>query len=98
MKTYTAREIFRRRFKGSKNFMTPNVEKYGKVNRNVAYELSSGRGFSGGTMYGVTVVAVGKGGKTRSLHEKSKSFSSKSKAMSHVYGLQAKMGKFKKKR
>ena len=37
------------------NFMTPNVERYGQQG-DFVYELSSGEGFTGGTIYGVTVV------------------------------------------
>lgn len=74
----TARGIIQRQYGSSKNFMTPNVIKYGKVNQCTAYELSSGEGFSKNpyqqpydrpTIYGVTVATD----KER-LHDKSKVF------------------------
>ena len=50
----TANEIFRSVVKGT-NFMTPNIISHHKI-KGGAVELSSGKGFSGSTMYGVTVV------------------------------------------
>ena len=45
---------YREYFKG-KNFMTPNVIRYGETD-NFYYELSKGQGISGGDIYGVTVI------------------------------------------
>lgn len=55
-KTMTAREMVKAAYGDSKNFMTPNVVKYGKLDKDTAFELSSGRGFKGETIYGLTVV------------------------------------------
>lgn len=49
-----AREIFKNIVKGE-NFMTPNVLGYYKI-KNGSTELSQGEGFTGNTIYGVTVV------------------------------------------
>ena len=96
-KCLSARVIFRKRFpQRDKNFMTPNVEKFGKVNCNVAYELSSGRGFENDTIYGVTLVSHNpKKGTTRSLHDVSQSFHSKNEAQSFINKLKNKF-KFKR--
>lgn len=76
----TANEIFTSVVKGN-NFMTPNKISYHKI-KNGAVELSSGTGFSGNTMYGVTVVQNGK-------HDAnlSKCFYSKVKAMEYIESL-----------
>ena len=68
MRKLTASEILRRKYKGQRNFMTPNKLKVGKLNPNVAFELSSGRGMldRNSTLYGVTVVSANKSGKTTS--------------------------------
>ena len=90
-KALSASEIFRRRFKGSKNFMTPQIENRGKINRNVAFEVSSGRRIIGkGRMFGVTVVSVAKSGKTRSLHDKSSAFETRGAATSYINKLKRK--------
>ena len=92
-KCLSANAIFRERFpKGDKNFMTPNIEKKGKLNCNVAFELSSGRAlFDDGTLYGVTIVSHNPKKRTaRSLHDDSKSFHSKNDAESYINKLRRK--------
>jgi len=39
----------------NRNFMTPELERYGQQG-DFVYELSSGQGMTGNTVYGVTVV------------------------------------------
>lgn len=51
----TASEICRNVYKG-KNFITPNIIEYIKLNDNSAIELSEGKGFTNNTLYGVSVV------------------------------------------
>lgn len=58
---------FNATFKGHKNFMTPDIVRYGKVGR-LLYELSSGTGFGGDMAYGVTVIDV-KGEKVKGLNK-----------------------------
>ena len=41
-------------FEGS-NFMTPDVIKYGHIDNNRVYELSTGTGFNNNEIYGVTI-------------------------------------------
>ena len=41
----SAKEIFKIEYGNSKNFMTPNILKVGKINHNLAFELSRGTGF-----------------------------------------------------
>ncbi len=85
-KPLTASEIIRRKYKGNKNFMTPNKLKVGKVNKNVAYELSSGSGLGqGNRLYGVRVVSANpKTLKTTKLYKKSKAFGSKNEAEAYI--------------
>jgi len=90
MKTYRAREIIKKAYGTSKNMMTPHVLKYGKINKDMAYELSYGRGFSRARMYGVSVAKMVKGGKAIRSYEDSESFSSKAKAMNHIDYLKSK--------
>lgn len=49
-------QIIQREYGSSRNFMTPNVLRVGKINPNVAFELSTGRGIRDQTIFGVTVV------------------------------------------
>jgi hypothetical protein len=65
MATMTAREILRAEYGDSKNFMTPEVLKVGKIDQGTAYEISSGSGFDPGTtIYGVSIVGVREDGST----------------------------------
>ena len=91
MKKLTATEIIRRQYKGAKNFMTPHKLKVGKINQNVVFELSSGRGFRGGSLYGVTVVSANKHGKTKPQYDISKSFDNKNEAEAYINKLKRKM-------
>lgn len=58
MAALSAREMFRRRYPGGgKNFITPQVVRYGKITPRVAYEVSEGPSFMGlGEVVGVTVL------------------------------------------
>ena len=57
MKTLSARQIFKKKYRDSKNFMTPYVLKYGKINNNLVYEVSSGEGFDHDIIYGITFIS-----------------------------------------
>lgn len=76
----TANEIFTSVVKGS-NFMTPNKISYHEI-KNGAVELSSGKGFSGNTMYGVTVVQ-----NSKHNSDLSECFYSEIKAMEYIDSL-----------
>jgi len=83
----TAREIFIKRFgKDKPNFMTPNIERYGKLSRDIAYELSSGDSLfdRNKRIYGVTIVKVKPDGTTETLFDHSKSFDSKADAQKYI--------------
>ena len=56
-----AAAAFRKVYHGNPNFMTPDILEYGLIPGG-AYELSKGRGFEGGPIYGVTVVKFGPNG------------------------------------
>ncbi len=87
----TAREMFNDRFGRNKpNFMTPDILKYGKLNRNTAYEFSKGKGIIGsGNLYGITLVKVKPDGTTESMFDHSKAFSSKDKAEKYIKELKS---------
>ena len=52
----TVDQAFNKVFNGQTNFMTPTI-KYRKIAGNFGIELSSGRGLSDNTIYGVTVIS-----------------------------------------
>jgi hypothetical protein len=90
-KNLTASEIIKKQYHGSKNFMTPHKLKVGKINKNVAFELSSGSGFtSGSRLYGVTVVS-NKLGRTKAQSNLSKPFETKNDAEAYIRKLKNKM-------
>jgi len=91
---YTASEILRKQFKGQKNFMTPYKLQVGKINRDVAFELSQGKSIFGSSddLYGVSVVALNRRkGETRGLHDLSSAFSSRNEAEAHINKLKRKL-------
>lgn len=49
--------LFNRVYDGGRNFMTPNLVKYGKRGR-LVYEISSGTGMRQQPIYGVTVLEI----------------------------------------
>lgn len=85
MTTKTAREIIHMEYKGSKNFMTPNVIKVGKIKRDMAYELSTGQGLEQKTtIYGVTIVSIDNDNNTTRRTELSKCCHSHAEAMEYI--------------
>lgn len=89
-KTFSAREIIKKEYGSSKNLMTGDILRYGKIKRNKAFELSKGRGFSGKTLYGVSIASISKHGKTRRNYSQSKVFFSKEKAENYIERLKKK--------
>lgn len=83
-----AEQIIRKEYGNSGNFMTPNVIEYGKISRNIAYELSSGTGINYQKIWGVSVVVV-KNGKTE-RSELSKCCHSEKEALDYINELKAK--------
>jgi hypothetical protein len=62
--------VIRKHFKGENNFLTPNIiNREWAIKDKVAYELSTGEGFGGGKIWGVTVVEVEEGGATKQLYD-----------------------------
>ena len=85
MKAPTAKQIIKGEYSGSRNFMTPHVIKYGKMCRNIAYELSSGQGFNRETIWGVSVVMIDEStGKTERLYSDSHMFQSLTDALDYI--------------
>jgi hypothetical protein len=58
--------IFDRTYNGKTNFMTGQIERYGKAGKYL-YELSSGMGINGTRIYGLTVLHLD-GSKTEGLN------------------------------
>lgn len=97
-KKWTASEILGAKYKGEKNMFTPNKIKVGKINPDVAYELSKGKSIfrDNGDLYGVSVVAVNKKKwSTRGLYDLSGAFGSKNEAEAHINRLKKIMRKLK---
>ena len=70
--TREAARIIRNEYRGSWNFMTPDLCSYGLLPWG-AYEISKGLGLRGRPIYGVTVVQLHRdSGRTRRLYEVSK--------------------------
>jgi hypothetical protein len=54
-----ARNIIKKAYGNSKNFMTPKLIRYGKINSRLAYELSYGDGIIENTViFGVSVASM----------------------------------------
>lgn len=70
---------FRQVYNGARNFMTPDLIKYGKRGRHL-YELSKGRGISNAPIYGVTVITID----GEKCHDLSKMFYSYSDAVDYI--------------
>lgn len=70
----SARQIIKKEYGKSRNIMTPNVIRYGKISKNIAYELSSGRGIVNEQIYGVSVVEIDENGETIRRTDLSKMF------------------------
>jgi hypothetical protein len=81
-----ARELISKGYGGSKNFMTPHVVKVGKISRNQAYEISTGRGIEGQPIYGVSVVRKFKG-KVKPVFAKGKLLYSREAAEAYAKSL-----------
>ena len=85
MKALTAREIIRREYSDSKNFMTPTILKRGKMCRNIAYELSQGTGLEHQPIFGVSIVMVDESnGKTERLYNDSHVFETLDLAQDYI--------------
>ena len=68
--------------------MTPRILKYGKINKNVSYELSYGKGLFDEPLYGVTVVSEEKGLVKRE-YDISQAFPSREAAEQYIRELKA---------
>ena len=83
-----ARDLIRREYGASRNFITPRILGYGKLGRNVAYELSVGNAIlQQGLMYGVSIVGEDDRGGTYRSFDFSQSFYSREEAIAYINGL-----------
>lgn len=91
--TEQATKIFKKTYGNSANFMTPDLIRYGLLADYVAYELSSGSGLGGSTLYGVTVLRSTYGRKVEKLRDISKCFDSLAEAELYIKKLTKEMSK-----
>lgn len=80
----TARQIIKREYGNSRNFITPQIIRYGKVDKNLAYELSRGEGIKGEDIYGVSVVELKQDGTTERRIDLSNMFYSLREAQDYI--------------
>jgi len=86
-----AREMIKKAYGNSKNMMTSSVISYGKIGKNMAYELSWGRGIFSPDLYGVTIASV-RGGTAKREDGLSTCFNKKKDAMDYIKELKRKYG------
>lgn len=84
MQHHEIAERFNRVYNGEKNFMTPNIVRYGQKGA-FLYELSNGRGFGDQLIYGVTVITMD-GKKCHSLSDCHQSMAEAEKAIKNLKG------------
>ena len=85
MRTATAREIIRKEYGSSRNFMTPHKVRCGKISRRVAFELSSGSGlFDHSTIWGVSFAEITESGDTIRRTDISEVFDSREDAEAYI--------------
>lgn len=82
----TAENIIQAEYGGSKNFMTPDVIEYRKIDELTAYELSEGEGFiTGDKLVGVSIASYDPETETtKREYELSDSFNSVSQARKYI--------------
>jgi hypothetical protein len=91
-KTLTAREALRIEYGHSRNMLTPDVIRVGKLSRDLAFELSTGSGIEQGTtLYGVSLVRIidHDAGRTERDYERSQVFHSLEDAEAYLESLRA---------
>jgi len=93
--TATAREIIKKEYGSSRNFMTPNVIRIGKISRDIAFELSSGK-FDGSTIYGASFAEIKTDGGTTRRRDISKMFNSRGEAEAYINQLKTEKNNKKK--
>ena len=95
MSTMSAREILRIEYGDSRNLMTDKIIKRGKINRNMAFELSVGNGMYNEKIYGLSIVEIIEENLTKRRTDLSDCYLSKREAENHIRFLK---DKFKNKR
>jgi len=78
-----AEDITLKEYGNSKNSITPDVLEYGIINRDIAYELSSGREQQNG-IFGITLTRERPDGATQRLYELCRFFDSEEKARDYI--------------
>jgi hypothetical protein len=90
-KTLTARQALRIEYGRSRNLLTPDVLRVGKLSKDLVYELSSGSGLEREPIYGVSLVHVvdHEEGRTERDYERSQVFHSLEDAEAYLESLRA---------
>ena len=90
-----ARDLIKKEYGDSKNFMTPTVLGYGKlppldkaIER--AYEFSEGTGFSHEPIWGISIANLFADGTTSRDYDLSQMFRDKAEAQNFIQGLKVK--------
>lgn len=86
-KEVSARQIIRKEYGNSKNFVTPRILKYGKINKRMAYELSAGEGIDRKEIYGVSIAEIDETGNTKRRTDLSNCFFALNDAISYIDAL-----------
>jgi len=90
-KIYTAKQIIKKAYGNSNNFMSPKILSYGKLGKSTAFELSHGNGIEPGTeIYGVSVAGVTAKGKGVKIYKLSTCFPTNTEAKEYVKSLKQK--------
>lgn len=87
MTTLSAREIIKKEYGDSKNFMTQWVLGHYKTRRNQAAELSTGIGLFDTRIWGVSVVTLHEDGSTTRETDLSSCFESEQEARDYIESL-----------
>lgn len=83
-----ARDIIYKEYGNSKNILTPRRLSYGKLSKNIAYELSSGSGLNRMPIWGISIATwLPKEQKTQRLYKLSKCCHSKEEVKSYIQSL-----------
>ena len=85
MRTLTAREILKKEYGSSRNFMTPHRVRVGKISRTIAFELSNGSGFCDhATIWGVSFAEIKENGETVRRSDISGVFTRRGEALAYI--------------
>jgi hypothetical protein len=88
-RSMTPKQVIKAEYGNSKNFMTPHVLDTGWCGKLRAFELSTGEGFGGTPIYGVSVVQLHADGSTERCYDLSQVFATARVARQYIADLSA---------